>query len=335
MPVARKPDSQEFREFLQELANQDWIRRTDRHYWPGFLFHHTHLENAVNILESGYLLSRKMAEESGRLFHSSGSTSVLAHTDPYVKTCARFYFRPLTPTQFHVEGIRSQITLQKSPYRDAHCPVMVFLLFDAAEILTRAAVEFSDGNLASTMKANRYQTAAELQALPWKKIYHQGSFDTSRYRDITFHKNAEVIVPDRVGLDALQYIWCRSSAEKETLTHMLPDEIREKYQQRIFSSSRYRLFYGEHTYIERVRLNSNTVRVEFSPDTKSPGPFELLVEIDVPDFENLETDGFIVEPNYSSFTIALPRSASNYEIRIYLDGHLAYANHFEEIDIPF
>lgn len=335
--VVRKPDAQEIRTFLRELAEEDWIRRNERRWWPNFLFHYTDLQNAVSILKDGYLYSRVTAEQKGKLLVSSGSSSVLAATSDHVRSCARLYFRPKTPTQFHTEGIRSQQTLAMSRFPDAHCPVTVFFLFDAEDVLTRDFCEFSDGNLGSP-HANQYSTAAELRELPWKKIYHQGSFDRSRYEeaDIIFRRNAEVIVPDGLDLDALRFIYCRSDAEKETLLYLLPEHIRKKYQSKIISTTRSVLFYRHNTFLESVRLSAQSARFTFSPETKSPGPFILTIEVypDSGSIKKLARDPYEIDV-HAPLSVSFPTPFYNYEIRLLLDDRLAYAKRYEDVEIPF
>lgn len=334
--VSQKPDSSQIRNFLEALAKQDWVQRSERRWGPGFVFHYTDLLNAVGILQDGHLYSRKYVEERGKLRVSSGSTDVLASTDTSIKECVRLYFRPQTPTQFHVEGIQSQNTLSRSRYSDAHCPVMIFFLFDSVQILTRADCQFSDGNL-GTKGTRRLSTATELENLPWQKIYHVGPFDRSRYEesDIVFRRNAEVIVPDKLDLSALRYIFCRSEAEKDTLMHLLPRELRRRYQRKIVATTSSTLFFRRHTFVETALLSAETAHFYFSPDTKSPGPFHLIVELNN-GLRQLRTERteFLVNPK-EPFGGKFPRPIESYTISLSLDGHLAYASSYQTRKMPY
>ena len=144
MAALEKPDAAQMRSFLQELSNQDWVRRTERRVWPQYAFHYTDLRNAVKIFETKSLLSRQQLENMGALPVSSGSSEVLAWTEGWIKDCVRFYFRPKTPTQYHTEGVKSQAALAVSRFPDAHCPVPVFLLFDLADLLCMQETKFSE-----------------------------------------------------------------------------------------------------------------------------------------------------------------------------------------------
>jgi len=214
--MRQKPDAEAIRIFLKELENKDWVRRSERRWWPRLLFHYTDVTNAVKILRDGFLYSREQLENAEGLTVSSGSSAVLAGTDTTIKDCVRLYFRPKTPTQFHAEGVRSKSVLVRSMYPDAHCPVPIFFLFDSGSILTRADSFFSDGSLASP-RAQIFQSAKALVNLPWTRIYHNSWFDVNKGRDIVFRRGAEVIVPNRLDLGSLRYIYCRSEAERETL----------------------------------------------------------------------------------------------------------------------
>jgi len=111
--------------------------------WPARLFHHALIENAVSILKSGCLLSRS----------GSNNIRVLDIADQEIVSgrdrahdFARFYFRPRTPTQFHVEGIRKAGDFYRGDNR-THAPVLVMFVFDAKAVLTRYGTRFSNSNM--------------------------------------------------------------------------------------------------------------------------------------------------------------------------------------------
>ncbi|HED03843.1 MAG TPA: DUF4433 domain-containing protein, partial [Candidatus Fraserbacteria bacterium] len=179
--VKRKLDTAQILSCLQALADQSWLKRSERRWWPRFVFHYTDVRNAAKILQEGCLHCRNYLEEAHQPTVDSGSPRVLAGTATSAKHYVRLYFRPKTPTQYHIEGIR---TIDQITPLHAHCPVPVFFLFDSNAILTRADCQFSDGNLASP-RAQRLSTAAELENLPWARIYHTGPFDPHQDSDIT------------------------------------------------------------------------------------------------------------------------------------------------------
>lgn len=330
--------AEEARVFLRDLAEQNWLRWTERRWWPRFAFHYTDIRNAVSILQDGRLYSRIQAKQRGKMAVSSGSSEVLAGTDVNVLDCVRFYFRPKTPTQFWAEGVHSQSSLGQSRFADAHCPVPVFFLFDLATVLGLPNSFFSDRGLA----ARNYQlgsTLVALKALPWQQIYHNSWIDRSdpdSAHEVVACRNAEIVVPHQLDLSALKFIYCRSEAEKDTLLHLLPLKLRQQYQDKIVASTRSELFFRQRTFIERAVLLGNHIDLHFSPDTKAPGPFHLDVKINAEDVHltKEQSDFNLATSNYV-LRLRLPRQFSAYEVRVTLDNHLIYTNAFVDFDLPF
>lgn len=316
----------EIRLFLKDLSEAAWLQGTERHWWPRFLFHYTDVLNAIQILKDGRLYSRSRAEHLQKLTVSSGSRQVLGHTDPSIRDSVRFYFRPKTPTQYQVEGVHSNDSLVRSAFPDAHCPVPVFFLFDAAAILALPEARFSDRGLGG--KGYRFGDSLEaLKNLPWTKIYHNTWLDPQLEREIIACRNAEVVVPQEVSLDSLRGIYCRSEAEKDTLLYLLPQGLLQRYRNKISATLRHALFFRQRTFIEEVSF-SQDIHVYFSPDTLCPGPFHLRIEVE---------DRPLV--NHKSFTVSPPFILSwplrsiptGAEVRIMLDERLVYAGTIREM----
>ena len=334
--LRRKPDADKFEQLVRDLETQDWIQRSERRWWPRFVFHYTDIKNAVSILREGIIYSRLHMEQHDGIPVTSGSHAVLAGTQEPIKDCVRLYFRPKTPTQYHMEGIYSKQSLSTSQYPDAHCPVPIFFLFDSLAILTRSDTQFSDGNLGSP-QATLFSTADEFSKLPWQLIYHNRSFDphSQESKEIILRRCAEILVPSRLDLAVLRYIYCRSSAERESLLFLLPTAAKNRYRNKIVASERSEFYFRRQTFIEQIRLSSDRLRIQFSPETKSPGPFNLHITIrsggsswehDSPTFD-LRTS------HVREFLLREPKSY--YQVEIFLDDHLAYAGKYEDTSMPF
>jgi hypothetical protein len=85
---------------------EEALAKTQRNYrdkWPSRLFHHAALENAISVLTSGQLLSRNDAQAHG---FTDVAAQAVVNTNHHAHGFSRLYFRPRTPTQFHIEGIR-------------------------------------------------------------------------------------------------------------------------------------------------------------------------------------------------------------------------------------
>lgn len=146
MSRRKKPNFREILAFLDKLKQAPWLGE-QRKRWPDFLFHFTDIRNAVSILNSGFLFSRDEARRRGIVFISSASSQVISRTAPAIKDSVRFYFRPETPTTYHMEGFKPL----NQRYEDAHCPVPIYFLFDMREIITLRDTRFSNGNLCPSL----------------------------------------------------------------------------------------------------------------------------------------------------------------------------------------
>ena len=229
-----------------------------RDKWPSRLFHHAPVENAVEILRRGELLSR--AQSAGvRLLDIAGQDVINLRHDAH--DFSRLYFRPRTPTQFHIEGIRRPAEYYHGE-RAAHAPVLIMLIFDAREVLLREGVCFSNGNMQSPW--TEYGNTEEFfSAIEFAKVYHDSWHDGDR--TITSARCAEVLAASPLPLqDTLQWVCCRSQAERQTLIHLLGDRAAD-YADKIIVSDDLRVFDKRFTYVEEVGIQSDGVTYRLSP----------------------------------------------------------------------
>ena len=296
-----------------------------RQWWPAYLFHCTDISNAVNILRQGEILSRSQAINTNQLALDIASPEIIEHTDPQWQDYVRMYFRPRTPTQYRNEGFRplSQRAL------GSNCPVPVYFIFDSLTILSWSNCLFSDGNLGTT------GTTAEggiafLKQIPFDKVYHVGPFSRSDTNNIVYHRNAEVLVPERMGLDSLRYIGCRSPAEYETLLYLLPPDTLSRWVGKIGVGSR--LFNREWTFVERVEMSGERLIFRLNRSTRTPGPFDVRLELEESNYwhnSEYQCNGALNLP------LSNLRDPNGYTIRLFLDDQLAYANRYQGDDLPF
>lgn len=328
MPTfAQKPDADEIAEFITNLKSQKWLGTYS--WWPGFVFHFTSITNALNVLKLDRLFSRTQMQARGIQFWDGASSELIDRASQKHQNCVRLFFRPRTPTQHNNEGIRIPGDIQ----RNAHIPVPVFLLFDSIGILTRSNCVFSDQSITKNM-FDSDQDVSFLRSMNFRDIYHEGPI-RERKDEIKARRQAEILIPEELDLTSLQIIYCRSSAEKDTFLYLLPDHLRSKWQDLVYSDTKGSLFFKEWTFVDNVYLGKKNIQVRFSPDTKSPGPY--TAQFILKDFVSKETIPFTVPDFWAneirSFRFKKPREA--YEFSILLDGHLAYKNQFEDYDIPF
>jgi ssDNA thymidine ADP-ribosyltransferase, DarT len=264
-----------------------------RRNWPPRLFRHEPVENAALILRTGRLLSRKAAQAVAPR-DIADKQIIAAQADAH--SYARLYFRPKSPTQYHIEGIRKPSEYYRND-PDTYAPILVIMIFKAEAILATPGVCFSDGNMQSP-RTNRLSTDEEFRNLPFAQIYHVGPTDPGS--DVIRCRCAEVLVPNQLILDdRLQAVLCRSPAERATLLHMLGDAA-ERWSQIIRVYTEPGIFESRYAYVDSVAVSGDGVNF------KTHARFDAQpVRVDVTIFP---TDGtwqrsFFLDEAHASFTI--------------------------------
>lgn len=321
--------------FLDGLKNEAWLGAA-RYWWPNYLFHFTNILNAVSILREGALLSRNEAQARRLMNTDNASSTIIGNTADEWKDYVRLYFRPKTPTQYHNEGFKHP----QERYHNAHCPVPVFFIFDSKAVLSRSDARFTEGNLAANPGV--LSTAAELERIPFDLVYHDTPFyagtPETEKRIITFHKQAEVIVPRQLDLGALRYIVCRSQAEYETFLHLLAPSARMRWQKRLrIDSGRRPVFLKRWAYVESANLSSSRLTFHFNRPLKALGAFQADVYVTDPisrrEFSWQNASLTANRPLLIDLDDTGP--LWDYSVRLTLDGRLAFAYRYQEDDLPW
>jgi hypothetical protein len=304
-----------------------------RDWWSRFVYHFTDIVNAVEILQCDALLSREAAQNSGLMKNDNASASVIQLRKDTTMQYVRLYFGPKTPTQYNNEGFRPV----NNRSIESHCPVPVYFLLDSKEVLTREQTLFSEGNLAKG--AALMTSGQDFMKLPFAKIFHRHGVGPDDRDEIVYHRHAEVVVPHRLELsaDIVKFILCRSPAEQATLLYWLDDRARAKWGPLIGTRPKAQLFNGRWTYVDNAVLADNAVQINFNPNSTTPGPFRLLAIVR----DRITGREFTLEEAsfYSSKEpLEIDLSELNlpaYDLEIYLDGHIAFADSYTGDDIPF
>ncbi len=189
-------------------------------WWPKFAYHHTDVSNAVNILDKGYLYSRDNAQKMGLMLNDNASRQVIDMTNISVLSNVRFYFRPLTPTQYYNEGYKHP-ALRYDNDNKANIPVPIFFLFDLSKLLSLDGVKFSERRQAGS-GAELYEGVEAFSKLDFKKIYSTGF---NNFEENKPYRHAEILHPDSMKIDScLDTILCRNSVERMTLLNLLREK---------------------------------------------------------------------------------------------------------------
>lgn len=237
--------NEEFEQFAKKLVEE--LNRQDS-AWKGYIYHFTHVENAASILQDKKLLSRSSCNHKLPNFADSAGQGLIAHTKPDVLSFARFYFRPLTSTQWHNELLGRR---RGDIY--ALCPVPIFLRFSLSSVLRTHGRKcmISDGNLAAS--STRYGNSIEFveQCFDFKHVFGEVCGKGVIFRA----SQQEFIVNQHLDLSALSpediTIICRNTQDKQVLINLMGSH--NFYCQRIFTvnelSSPARFYHNENPYI--------------------------------------------------------------------------------------
>ncbi|MDQ1349754.1 MAG: hypothetical protein QG657_55 [Acidobacteriota bacterium] len=326
-----KPGYEKIQEHIKTLEKQNWLTPVQK-IWPRYLFHFTELSNVINILTGGALLSRELLKEKKISSIDIASPHIIEHTPQEWKNYVRLYFRPKTPTQYRNEGIRSknEMTL------DAHCPIPVMLVFDAFKVLVLESTYISNGNLCAQGVEVDNSVDFYLK-LPFEFIYHDKGFsrlNEAEQNKIKFHRHAEVLIRDSLGLSFLEFICCRSNAEYQTLIHRLPENVQGKWSGKIRIDQKAFLFFCEWVYIKEVKLSSERIIFEFNQRPSASFSARLEIEECQTNKQYLWEEKNFCPPGIKEFDLSTMKHPECYKVSFFLDEHLAFqAVHREESGI--
>jgi hypothetical protein len=189
--------------------------------WKGSIYHFSHVENALKILNKECIFSRNDVED----FNDSAGSVVGRRGTAH--DYARFYFRPLTLTQFYNEQLGHDQSMDKYYSRAFNlglpkCPIPVFFQFDLFEVFQQKELEckVSNGNM-QTNNAKVLNIDDALQLFNFENVY---STQAWKYRSATQQEfliknkfsfqnlnNYKIVVPD---MFTKQYIESFISSEK-------------------------------------------------------------------------------------------------------------------------
>ncbi|MCK9914056.1 hypothetical protein MXD81_33375, partial [Microbacteriaceae bacterium K1510] len=172
--------------------------------------------------------------------------------------------------------------------------------------------------------------------IPFQKVFHEGGIGGDH--SITDHKCAEVLVSSPLPLEGtLQWIYCRSVAERDTLLYLLGAQA-HKWTDRTQVSTDLVVFQREYAFVVDVTLAENGVVFELNPRLdKKP----LHVRVRAWD----SNDKQMFDYQHSSMD-AVPATArrwwhehpfpdGSYLVQIDLEGHLAFKAKLSRGNQPF
>lgn len=295
-----------FRRHLEQLRGEEWLGA--RFWWPYFLFYFTDMHKLIEALTANVLLSPFGQGED-----------LTSRWDRQV----RLNFRPRTPELFYAEGFRPAQQGASAMY----AALPVYLLFDMEAVICHPDSRFSDGDPAKIGKT--YKTPAYFRDLPFEQIYHDSWFMPDERDEILRYREAQVIIPERLGLESLQVIWVRSEAEYQTLHQLMPSDVWRRWRDKITTRTDYHLFNNKSVYVNTVILQADSVRLRFNMGTTQAdnGPFMAQCIIEYADGEQItwEEEAWVCQ---NDLVWSFDARDQDYTVQFLLDGELAYVGNY-------
>jgi hypothetical protein len=196
-------------------------------------------------------------------------------------------------------------------------------------VITQPDTRFADGDPDKMKEQKTYSTSSYFRDMPFEQIYHDSWFMPDERDEIMRCREAQVLVPDRIGLESLQLIWMRSPAEYETLHHIMPSALWHKWSDKITARSDYHLFNNKRPYVQEASLDAKQARLRFNPcqHENDCGPFYATAIVQYSDGQRVEWLNETFNPA-EDLILQLPRTEP-YSVQLLLDGDIAYSGQYQ------
>lgn len=242
----------------REVIDRNCKSHSQIHWWPRFAFHFTDVMNAVSILDTGFIFCR--ADAATYMANDNAAKRVIDLTKASVQEYVRFYFRPLTPTQYYNEGYKHP----QIQFQEANVPVPVFFIYDLAQMMENPDFRFSEKTQAGRTEETVSRGIEEFEKLSFDLIYSYGAESAGENKRF---RQAELLYPHRWPVkQSLYRIVCRNQLEKELFLEL----VREKNPQAaayflpyvtIFAED---LFYSNGLFLTDIQCIGDRLVLNFS-----------------------------------------------------------------------
>lgn len=321
MPIAQGSAEEHVARWTRALGSS---RAPYRQNWPKFLFRHEEVGNASRIIRDGRLLARSHAAG----YKDVAAADILATTNR-AHAFARLYFRPMSPTQFRIEGIRRA----EEVWHGAHAPVLVMFAFDAVSVLSSSGTGFSDGNMQSP-ESEHGNNSEFFSGINFSDVYHVGAITSEQRERIIRSRCAEVLAESPLDLTGrLRAIICRSPAERSYLLDLIGPEASERWGRFIRSHTEPGIFENKWAYVETVDVSGDGVRIKFHPRQDGAA---CAISVRIKRGEVVIWNGSVAEANMALvWTVTTHLSPGVYRCEIAVDGSMAYSAMHLVDELPF
>jgi hypothetical protein len=239
-------------------------------FWPQFLFHTTHVTNAVSIVKHGCVFARNNISD---FYDVANQGALAAYTDSHDN--ARLYFRPKNSYHLKTEGIKCR----NNPYREGNqMSIPACFVFKFDQVITLPNAVFSAGNIQRSR--NVWLTGdSEFDTLDFKAIYHDSWVTPEQKTYIHDCRMAEVAIPQCLPLaNNLRAIVFRTKLDLSTFRYMLSlENVQCPYPtgtEQVSGS----LFMRKGLFLSEISFNDDAINLTFHfPDSHAPKDNKYLI----------------------------------------------------------
>lgn len=170
----------------------------------GFIFHYTHVANAIQVLKDQALKSRYRA----RQLNNSAGTVWQSNTKP--RPYARFYFRPRTPNQFYNENlglIHRPRDYHYQRWEGMDYPKCIFPVFFRVNLygllsFSDLDIKISNGNM--QRRHTRFSSIEEMiSVFNFSDVFHDRPFQYNEKERVMNAREQELLIRDELNLRTL------------------------------------------------------------------------------------------------------------------------------------
>ena len=277
------------KEYMGELNLMEFYKNLNKHaYSKPFVYHFTHMFNAIEVIKTRKILSRNRAIELGLLKYDAAGSVV--HRSAKAHPFARFYYRTGTQTQFYNECLGKQKGSKYYGRAEDNglpmCPMPVFFKFDLQEVLAKHSnlCYYSTGNL-QTNWARIYKViddphnidAVRLYSRERSKEYQekkQQEFLIKNEFDFSELNDYQIICYDREETEILKSIFCDDPIcehiysiydSEDVFEHENPPLKFEKSDEHLKITTNYNgdyMFQIESTQINKIRVFNSASQIK-------------------------------------------------------------------------
>ena len=305
-----------------DIIEDNRMHHTPVDWWASVAFHYTDITNAISILKTGYLYSRAEASSQHFMNNDNASRQVIDMTNYDVISKVRFYFRPLTPTQYYNEGYKHP-NLRYDSDINANVPVPVFLVFDLESILSTPGAQFSEQSQ-SGGGSPAYSGVEAFSKLNFDAIYDNSYENFSSTKN---YRHAEITIPNCVHIDPhLRRIVCRNQTERISLLNLLRETDRTAFDHykgiiKVYNKD---IFENNGLFIDQCVYFRNMLRISFTDTCERRKYINRMLHKN--NIETLPPVGVTIELTWLSGTMVLDYRIVETKIDIENPGNITIKN---------